>query len=351
MFDSLLEYCVEYRSILAFISSFLLLFFTMPIFIKLLIKSNKNGQPIIKYLANVHQRDKNGTPSMGGVLIFICTLFSIITFADLSNKILLLIIFTHSTFFLIGFIDDYFKIYTKKRTGISPKVKFIMQIIFATCFVFLLNKFNGGELNRTLKIPFLFNFTLPYESLYFIFAIFLIIATSNSTNLMDGLDSLVSLPIILNITIFTIIAYYLLPFSNNSNIYNINTKELLVFSAAFIGSSFAFLWYNAPPAKIFMGDSGSLPAGALIAAISIIVKEEILLLITGLVFVIETMSVIIQIAYFKIYKKKLFLITPIHHHFEQQNIAETTITIRFWILAIISFIIALFYIFLQHIKY
>jgi len=291
-----------------------------------------------------HIIKKTGTPTMGGVIIIIGIIFSTLLWADLNNIYIWTLIFVSLSLGCLGLIDDILKIKFKNSRGLKSRYKFLGQLIIGILTLFILIKFSDHEYLYNLYFPFFKNFIL-YMGLFFIpFALFVIIGASNAVNLTDGLDGLATVPVMLVALSFTLISYVVgnTIFSDYLQIQYIpDVGELSIFCGSIVGACLGFLWYNAPPAKIFMGDTGSLSLGGSLAAIAIIVKHEIVLAIIGGLFVLETVSVIIQVISFKVTGKRIFRMAPIHHHFEKKGWAESTIVIRFWIIAIILALIGL----------
>ena len=291
-----------------------------------------------------HIIKKTGTPTMGGVIIIIGIIFSTLLWADLNNIYIWTLIFVSLSLGGLGLIDDILKIKFKNSRGLKSRYKFLGQLVIGILTLFILIKFSDHEYLYNLYFPFFKNFIL-YMGLFFIpFALFVIIGASNAVNLTDGLDGLATVPVMLVALSFTLISYVVgnTIFSDYLQIQYIpDVGELSIFCGSIVGACLGFLWYNAPPAKIFMGDTGSLSLGGSLAAIAIIVKHEIVLAIIGGLFVLETVSVIIQVISFKVTGKRIFRMAPIHHHFEKKGWAESTIVIRFWIIAIILALIGL----------
>jgi phospho-N-acetylmuramoyl-pentapeptide-transferase len=311
------------------------------------LKARQNGgQPIREDGPASHIINKSGTPTMGGLLIIMSIFFSCILWADLSNKNVLVVMFITLAYAILGFVDDYLKI--KKRnnySGVKAKGKLMVQFIVALIGVVYLNYTTDAHLQHKLALPFFKDFLLDLGYFYIIFAIIVVVGASNAVNLTDGLDGLVIVPIALAAISFAIISYVVgnSIFANYLQLhYVVGAGELSVFCASIVGASLGFLWFNAPPAKVFMGDTGSLALGGAIGSISVITKHEIVLGVIGGLFVMEAMSVILQVYYFKFTKgKRLFKMAPIHHHFEKLGWSEPTIVIRFWIIAVVFALVGL----------
>ena len=291
-----------------------------------------------------HIVKKSGTPTMGGIIIIIGILSSTLLWADLTNNYVWILIFVSLSLGGLGLVDDILKIKYKNSSGLKSRYKFAGQLIIGVLTLFFLSKFSNHEYLYDLYFPFFKNLILHLGIFFIPFALFVIIGASNAVNLTDGLDGLATVPVMLVALSFTLISYVVgnTIFSEYLQIQYIpDVGELSIFCGSVVGACLGFLWYNAPPAKIFMGDTGSLSLGGSLAAIAIIVKHEIVLAIIGGLFVLETVSVIIQVISFKLTGKRIFKMAPIHHHFEKKGWAESTIVIRFWIIAIILALIGL----------
>ena len=282
---------------------------------------------------------KTGTPTMGGILIISSMLISTLLWADLSNRYIWVVLVTTISFAFIGFLDDFLKIKNKSSDGLTSKQKILMQLVVSISIISYLFFSHDQVAEISFIVPFFKNFIIPMGTLLFIFiGTFVLIGSSNAVNLTDGLDGLAILPSVLIAGALGLIAYsmgnqiiadylYLphLPLSG----------ELIVFCGALIGSGIGFLWYNTYPAQVFMGDVGSLTLGAILGIMAVILRHELVFAIMAGVFVIETLSVAIQVISFKTRGKRVFLMAPIHHHFEKKGWAEPTIVIRFWIIAVV----------------
>lgn len=291
-----------------------------------------------------HIVKKVGTPTMGGLLILVGILFGTFLWADLNNSYIWVLLMVATSFGLLGAIDDYLKIKRNNSRGVSSGMKIIFQIMLSIIAVLLLMKFGDSGHLKNLYFPFFKNLILHLGLFFIPFAIFIIVGSSNAVNLTDGLDGLATVPVMLVALSFTLICYVVgnTVFSEYLQIpYIPNVGEASIFCGSIVGSCLGFLWYNAPPAKIFMGDTGSLSLGGSLGAVSIISKHEIVLGIIGGLFVLETVSVIIQVISFKLTGKRVFMMAPLHHHFEKKGWAESTVVIRFWIISIILALIGL----------
>ena len=315
------------------------------------------GGPFIKFFSNQkifnpirddgpedHIVKKIGTPTMGGVIILFGLLISVLLWADLSNINVLFCIYITVSFGLLGSFDDFKKIKYSNSSGISSKLKITLQILLAVLGVSLFVYYADFQDMTNLYFPFFKNLIINLGWFFIPFSVFVIIGSSNAVNLTDGLDGLATVPVILVAACFAFISYVTgnIVFSNYLQIpYIEGTGEISIFCGAIIGSCLGFLWFNAPPAKIFMGDTGSLSLGGSLGAIGIITKHEIVLAITGGLFVLEAVSVMVQVISFKLTGKRIFKMAPIHHHFEKKGWPESTVVIRFWIISIILAMIGL----------
>ena len=330
---------ISFRAGISLIFSFIIVFLLMPKWINLQKNIFPKGQPIRTDGPSSHVI-KEGTPALGGVLILLSIVINTILWTNNFSKFNYLVILSIILFGFLGFTDDYLKI--KFRKGISSKLKFFIQILITFFLLYLINQY---IINLTsLYLPFFKSFSLELGYFYIIFAIFVIIGSTNATNLTDGLDGLVSMPLIFVFLTFAVFSYII-----GNSIYSDylllnfvpNSGELVIICTASIGALLAFLWYNSYPAEVFMGDTGSQSLGGSLAIISILLKQEFVLAIAGGLFVIEALSVSIQVIFFKFTKKRFFLMAPLHHHYEKKGIPEQKIVIRFWIISFIFCLIAL----------
>ena len=334
---------LTFRTGLSMMSSMVIVFLIGGTFIKFF-ESHKITGPIRDDGPIDHIVKKVGTPTMGGLLILIGILFGTLLWADLQNAYIWVLLMVATSFGTLGAVDDYLKIKHKNSRGISSGMKIIFQIILSLIAIFVLLEFGNNEHLKNLYFPFFKNLTLHLGLFFIPFSIFIIVGSSNAVNLTDGLDGLATVPVMLVAVSFTLICYVVgnIVFSDYLQIpYIENVGETSIFCGAIVGSCLGFLWFNAPPAKIFMGDTGSLSLGGSLGAVSIISKHEIVLGIIGGLFVLETVSVIIQVVSFKLTGKRVFMMAPLHHHFEKKGWAESTVVIRFWIISIILALIGL----------
>ena len=334
---------ITFRTGLSVITSFIIVFLIGEPLIKIFQKKQISG-PIRQDGPIDHIIKKSGTPTMGGLIIIFGIFSGTFLWADLSNIYILIVIFVSISLGILGFIDDLLKIKQKNSRGLNSKLKLLGQIIISLIAIYILLEYSEHQFISNLYFPFFKNLILPMGLFFIPFALFVIVGASNAVNLTDGLDGLATVPVMLVALSYTLISYVVgnTIFSDYLKIpYVENSGELSIFCGAIFGSCLGFLWYNAPPAKIFMGDTGSLSLGGSLAAVAIIVKHEIVLAIIGGLFVLETASVIIQVLSFKLTGKRVFRMAPIHHHFEKKGWPESTVVIRFWIIAIILALIGL----------
>ena len=334
---------LTFRTGLSVVTSLIIVFLIGGPLIKIFSQNHITG-PIRQDGPIDHIIKKSGTPTMGGIIIIIGIISSTILWADLTNIFIWTLIFVSLSLGILGFIDDLLKIKLENSRGLNSKLKFLGQFIIGVITLIILIKYSNHEYLYNLYFPFFKNLILQMGLFFIPFALFVIIGSSNAVNLTDGLDGLATVPVMLVALSFTLISYVVgnTIFSDYLKLQYIpDVGEISIFCGSIVGSCLGFLWYNAPPAKIFMGDTGSLSLGGSLAAVAIIVKHEIVLAIIGGLFVLETVSVIIQVISFKLTGKRVFRMAPIHHHFEKKGWAESTIVIRFWIISIILALIGL----------
>jgi len=307
------------------------------------------GQPIRSDGPERHVIEKVGTPTMGGFLILLGVTIGTLLWADLSNAYVWIVLFVTTGFGIIGFIDDYQKVTKQNTDGLGGKIKLLGEFTIALVAVWWAtstahaNGMTDGY-ETSIAFPFFKDFLLNIGPLFYIFGCFVIVGAGNAVNMTDGLDGLAIVPVMIAAATFGVIAYVVgrVDFAEYLQVhYTAGTGELLVFCGALLGAGLGFLWWNAPPAMIFMGDTGSLSLGGALGTIAVAVKHEIVLAIVGGLFVLEMVSVMVQVASFKLTGKRVFRMAPIHHHFEKKGWAEPTIVIRFWIIAVILALIGL----------
>jgi phospho-N-acetylmuramoyl-pentapeptide-transferase len=327
----------------AVMTALIISFVIGPTIIKWLKKKQKEGQPIRKDGPAGHFK-KAGTPTMGGLMILISAGVSVLLWADLSNPYVFIVAGVITGFGLIGLADDYAKLTKRSHRGISGKSRLFFEGLIAFLAVAAYLNFTTTELATGLAIPFMKDYLFPLGILIMPFAMLVIIGTANAVNLTDGLDGLAIVPVMIAAACFGLISYLVgnAIFSDYLGITFVpGTGELAIICGALIGAGMGFLWFNAPPAMVFMGDTGSLSMGAGLGAIAVIVKHELVLIIIGGLFVLETLSVIIQVISYKLTGKRVFKMAPIHHHFEKKGWSEPTVVIRFWIIAVILALVGL----------
>ena len=340
-------------------------FFTALIFgfifgrplINLLRRRQRHGQPIREDGPEGHHATKAGTPTMGGALILGALLVSTLLWARMDNGFVWLVLFVTAAFGLIGFADDYAKVSKNSNKGVSGKVRFALGLLIAAIagyWALYLHGLNDAilaarfedhiPLAGRLAFPVLKDALVNLGIIFVPFAVLVIVGAANSVNLTDGLDGLAIMPVMIASGALGVIAYAVgrTDFSEYLDVHYVaGTGEILVFCAGLIGGGLGFLWYNAPPAAVFMGDTGALALGGALGAIAVATKHEVVLAIVGGLFVVEALSVIIQVLYFKRTGKRVFLMAPIHHHFEKRGWPESQIVIRFWIISLILALIGL----------
>ena len=341
-FFNLFRY-ITFRAGGAFLTSLIFGFLFGKPLINLLKRRQSQGQPIREDGPEGHFA-KAGTPTMGGALILGALLVSSLLWARLDNMYIWVVLFVTVGFGAIGFADDYSKVSKQNVAGISGKIRLGLGFLIALLAAIVAAQLHPEGLSEQVALPILKSTLVPFGLLFFPFAMVVIVGTANAVNLTDGLDGLAIMPVMIAAAALGILAYAVgrVDFTQYLDVHYIpGTGELLVFCMALIGGGLGFLWYNAPPAAIFMGDTGSLSLGGALGAIAVLTKHEIVWLIIGGVFVAEALSVIIQVFWFKRTGKRFFLMAPIHHHFEKKGYVESQIVIRFWIVALVLAMIGL----------
>ncbi|MGL4634937.1 MAG: phospho-N-acetylmuramoyl-pentapeptide-transferase [Beijerinckiaceae bacterium] len=324
-------------------------FFFGPAIIGFLKIKQGKGQPIREDGPASHLLTKKGTPTMGGLMILSGFLFSTLLWANWGNAFVWIVMMVTVGFGMIGFYDDYLKVTKQSHAGFSGKARLAFEFIIAGTAAYLITRYTvnppGAQfLSTSIAFPLVKDFLLNLGMLFVVFGAFVIVGAGNAVNLTDGLDGLAIVPVMIAAGTFALIAYLSgnFVFANYLQIQFVpGTGELAVLCGALIGAGLGFLWYNAPPAQIFMGDTGSLALGGLLGTIAVITKHEIVFAIVGGIFVLEAMSVIIQVASFKLTGKRVFRMAPIHHHFEKLGWTEPQVVIRFWIIAVVLALIGL----------
>ncbi|MDG6094212.1 phospho-N-acetylmuramoyl-pentapeptide-transferase [Acetobacter sp. AN02] len=298
----------------------------------------REGQPIRASGPERHILEKAGTPTMGGALMLLALFASTLLWADLQNGFVWAVLFITGAFGAVGFADDYLKLSRRNTAGVSGRVRLGCEFTASLIAGWWLQSLMPPELANKVAFPFVKDFLLPLGFAFPIFAMVTIAGFGNAVNFTDGLDGLATVPVVIAAFVFALIAYLVgnHVFADYLQLHYVpGTGELAIFCAGLVGAGLGFLWFNAPPAAVFMGDTGSLPLGGALGAVAVAVKHELVLCIVGGLFVIETLSVIIQVFWFKRTGRRVFLMAPLHHHFEKKGWQEPKIVVRFWIVAII----------------
>jgi phospho-N-acetylmuramoyl-pentapeptide-transferase len=335
---------ITFRTGGATATGLLFVFLFGPAIISLLRVRQGKGQPIREDGPQSHLLTKRGTPTMGGLMIMAGVLVSTLLWANLENHYVWIVLFVTVGFGAIGFYDDYLKVTKQSHKGFSGRSRLAIEALIAIIACLAISYMATPGLANKLALPFSKDLIFNLGWFYIVFAAFVIVGAGNAVNITDGLDGLAIVPVMIAAGTFGFIAYLAgnAVFSNYLQIHFVpGTGELAVICGALIGAGIGFLWFNAPPAQIFMGDTGSLALGGLLGTIAVAAKHEIVLAIVGGLFVLEIMSVIIQVASFKLTGKRVFKMAPIHHHFEQLGWTEPQVVIRFWIIAVVLALVGL----------
>ena len=333
-----------FRAGAACLTALIIALFFGPAIIRWLRARQRGGQPIREDGPASHLITKKGTPTMGGVLILLALAGSTLLWADLRNGFVWCVLMVTLGYGALGFADDFLKVTKRNTKGVSGRTKLIAQAGIGFVAALWLAYLMPGPLSDKLAVPVFKEVLIPLGILFPLLATFVMVGASNAVNLTDGLDGLAIVPAMIAAAVFALIAYLVgnRIFADYLQLHAVpGTGELAVFASAMIGASLGFLWFNAPPAAVFMGDTGSLALGGALGALAVATKHEIVLAIVGGLFVVETVSVIIQVFWFKRTGKRVFLMAPLHHHFEKKGWAEPTIVIRFWIIAMILAMVGL----------
>ena len=334
---------ITFRAGAAFFTALIFGFLFGQPLIGMLRSRQKKGQPIRADGPEGHFA-KAGTPTMGGLLILSALLVSTLLWARLDTPYTWIVLGVTLGFGLIGFADDYAKVTKMNTKGVSGRVRFGAGLVIAAVAGMAAAYFHPAELSQQLALPFFKTVLINLGVMFVPFAMIVIVGSANAVNLTDGLDGLAIMPVMIAAATLGVIAYAVgrSDFTQYLDVHYVpGTGELLVFAAGLIGGGLGFLWYNAPPAAVFMGDTGSLALGGALGAIAVCTKHELVLAIVGGLFVVEALSVIIQVLYFKTTGRRVFLMAPIHNHFEKKGWAEPQIVIRFWIISLILALIGL----------
>jgi phospho-N-acetylmuramoyl-pentapeptide-transferase len=345
---NLLRY-LTFRGGMAVVTSQLIVVAMGSRFIRWMQAKQGKGQPIRSDGIQRHITEKAGTPTMGGLMFLAGITGATLFWADLTDIYVWVVLAVTLAFGGLGFLDDYAKVTKQSTAGISGRLRLACEALFALVAVLVMVRLGepspeGAGLSTSVALPFFKHTLIALGWLYLAFGAFIIVGASNAVNFTDGLDGLATVPVMIAAATFGLIAYLTgnFRFADYLQLHFVpGVGELAVFCAAIVGAGLGFLWYNAPPARIFMGDSGALGLGAAIGAIAVAAKQEIVLAIVGGLFVVETVSVIVQVAWFKRTGRRVFLMAPIHHHFEKLGWSESTVVIRFWIVAVMLAMVGL----------
>ncbi|HEY1936029.1 MAG TPA: phospho-N-acetylmuramoyl-pentapeptide-transferase [Acetobacteraceae bacterium] len=335
---------ITFRSGAACLTALAVSFWLGPKLIRWLKRVQNGGQPIRDDGPERHIIEKKGTPTMGGLLILGTMTVSTLLWVDLRNTYVWAVLFITWGYGLLGFADDYLKVTKRSHKGVSARVKLLVQAAIGLATAVWMVTLTRAPLATDLSVPVFKDVLIPLGMFFPIFAMLVMMGASNAVNLTDGLDGLAIVPTMITAAVFALIAYLVgnRIFAGYLELtYVPGVGELAVFLAALIGAGMGFLWFNAPPAAVFMGDIGSLSLGGALGAVAVATKHEIVLMIVGGLFVVETVSVIIQVFWFKSTGNRVFLMAPLHHHFEKKGWPESTIVIRFWIISMVLALIGL----------
>lgn len=333
---------ITLRGILGTLTALVICFVIGPTMIRRL-SHYQLGQPIRQDGPETHF-SKAGTPTMGGALILVAVAISTLLWSDLSNRYVWVVLVTTLAFGAVGWVDDYKKLVKKDPEGLRGKYKYFWQSVFGLAAAVFLYHTAKTPVETALIVPFFKDIALPMGVFFVVFTYFVIVGSSNAVNLTDGLDGLAILPTVLVCGALAVFAYLTgnIKFAEYLGIpYVAGAGEVVVFCAAIVGAGLGFLWFNTFPAQVFMGDVGALALGAALGAVAVVVRQELVLVVMGGVFVMETLSVIIQVASFKLTGKRIFRMAPIHHHFELQGWPEPRVIVRFWIITVILVLVGL----------
>jgi phospho-N-acetylmuramoyl-pentapeptide-transferase len=322
----------------AVVTSMIVCFMFGPAIIRWLKTKQGKGQPIRQDGPQSHLITKQGTPTMGGVMMLLGIGVATLLWADLSNRYVWVVLLVTLGYGFIGFLDDYMKVTKRSSGGLSGRLKLVAEIAIAAAAAIWIADISAPNLSGMLAVPFFKDLLINMGILYVPFAIFIMVGAGNAVNLTDGLDGLAIVPVIIAAGVFVAIAYLIgnTVFANYLQVHYVaGAGELAIFCGAIVGAGLGFLWFNAPPAMVFMGDTGSLAMGGALGSVAVVTKHEIVLGLVGGLFVLETISVIVQVVSFKLTGKRVFRMAPLHHHFEEKGWAESTVVIRFWIIAMV----------------
>ncbi len=335
---------ITFRSGAACLTALIVSFWLGPMVIRWLRSMQKHGQPIREDGPERHLVEKKGTPTMGGLLILFALTISTLLWVDLRNGYVWAVLFVTLGYGALGFWDDYLKVTRRNTKGVPGRVKLVIQAVVGLIAAIWIAWLSRGPLGTALTLPVFKDVVIQLGWFFPVFGMLVMMGASNAVNLTDGLDGLAIVPTIICAGVFALIAYLVgnRIFADYLQLNPVaGAGELAVFCSALIGAGMGFLWFNAPPAAVFMGDIGSLALGGALGAVAMATKHEIVLMIVGGLFVVETVSVIIQVFWYKRTGNRVFLMAPLHHHFEKKGWAESTIVIRFWIVSMILALVGL----------
>lgn len=328
----------------AIMTALIFVFLFGPALINMLRVRQGRGQPIRDDGPQRHIIEKQGTPTMGGLMMLSGIMVATLLWGNLSNPYVWVVLLVTLGFGMVGLYDDYLKVTKSSSKGFSGKIKFIIECVIAGVACYVLMRLGKEPFSSSVALPFFKDLLIDLGWFFIAFGAVVIVGAGNSVNLTDGLDGLAIVPVMIAAASFGLIAYLTgnAVFADYLQIHFVKgSGELAVFCGAILGAGLGFLWFNAPPAMIFMGDTGSLSLGGALGAIAVATKHEIVLAIVGGLFVLEAVSVIVQVASFKMTGKRIFRMAPLHHHFEQKGWAEATIVVRFWIIAVVLALVGL----------
>ncbi len=333
---------ITFRTVISTLTALVISFILGPWIIGRL-KTAQPGNYVREYLPENHLL-KAGVPTMGGLLIFLAIVLSTLLWADLSNRLVWVVLITFSCFGMVGLVDDMMKLYGTRGKGLAIRTKFGLQVFIAFAVALYLFRFPASDWGHYLQVPFYKEILVNLSWLYIPFVMVVIVGSSNGVNLTDGLDGLAIGPVMFASGAFALFVYL----SGHSRfadylqiVFVPGAGELTIFCGAMIGASLGFLWFNTYPAQVFMGDIGSLSLGGALGLLAVIAKQELLLVLVGGIFVLEALSVIIQVISFRVFGRRVFLMAPLHHHFEKKGWPEPKIIVRFWIISIILVLLSL----------
>jgi len=329
---------ITFRTGGAVLTALLFVFLFGPTIIALLRLKQGKGQPIREDGPASHLVNKKGTPTMGGLMILSGVIVSVLLWGNLSNPYVWVVLGVTVSFGAIGFYDDYLKVTRQSHAGFSARIRLLIEVIVAFVALYVITRIGSSGTKYSLAVPFLKDIYIYLGYGIMVFGTFVIVGAGNAVNLTDGLDGLAIVPVMIAAASFALISYLVgnASFAGYLGIPHVpRSGELAIVCGAVIGAGLGFLWFNAPPAQIFMGDTGSLALGALLATVAVATKHEIVLAVVGGLFVLEAVSVIVQVISFKLTGKRIFKMAPIHHHFEQLGWTEAQVVIRFWVISVV----------------